>query len=224
MQVKIYIYLFFVITVAFSTNFDQATKSGQTGNAEEVLTRKIKWSETESLTTTNALSRVLANTKVPGGIVRVFDCSGEPIKQEWEPKEYSLNNALDALVSSDPQYHWELDNGVINFLPNAGSPAFLEVRIKELRVPNATSVIFAYNELMLLPEVRKAVIDFGLTDSFERFQGPTPDKSDFNISCKDVTLREALNAIVRVDGKAVWAYHENHCNGRNSFSIEFIVR
>lgn len=224
MLAKVCVGLFFVVIVAFSTIFGQSIKSNQSDSAAEVLNRKVIGSETEFLTTTNALSRALSNTKVPGGIVRVFDCSEEPVKQRWEPKEASLRNILDTIILSDPQYRWEIDDGVINVLPAAGESAFLEIRVKKLRVRNATSVLFAYSKLMSLQEVKKAIIDLGLTGSFERFQGPPPDRSSFNVICKDVTIREALNAIVRADGKAVWAYQENHCKGKNGFSIDFIVR
>lgn len=216
-----------VLTIIFSTTPGQTTKHTQNASASGVLSRKVMGNEIESLTTTNAISRALADTKVPGGIVRVFDCTEEPVKQRWQPGGASLSDILNAIVMADPQYYWQLDNGVINVLPAAGEPALLRVRVKELQVLNATSVYLAYSTLMSLPDVKKAVMALGLADSFERLQGPISlgdDKTGFNVVCRDVTLREALNAIVRADGKAVWAYHERHCNGRDGFSIEFLVQ
>jgi hypothetical protein len=227
MVAKTYLDLFLVITIAFPVAFGQIAKSTQMGNAPDILSRRVMGDEPEDLTTTNAINKALANTKVPGGIIRVRDCTEELAKQRWQPGEASLNDTLNAIVQADPQYSWQLDNGVINILPTAGEPELLKIRIKKFRVVNATSVTLAYSKLMSLPEVKQAIVNLGLPDSFERLQGPPAvanDKTGFSVSCKNVTLREALNAIVRADRKAVWTYSEYHCNGRHGFSIDFTVR
>ena len=227
MVAKTYLDLFLVITIAFSVAFGQVAKSTQRGSDPDILSRRVMDDESENLTTTNAINRALADTRVPGGIVRMRDCTEELAKQRWRPGGASLNDILNAIVQADPQYTWQLDNGVINILPTAGEPELLKIRVKKFRVVNATSVTLAYSKLMSLPEVRQAIVNLGLSDSFERLQGPpatADDKKGFSIRCKNVTLREALNAIVRADRKAVWTYSENHGNGKHGFAIEFTVR
>jgi hypothetical protein len=227
MVVRILINFFSMAVIAFPVGTVQTVEIIQARNSSEVLNRKVSGNEIESLTTINALSRALASTSVPGGIVRIVDCTQEPVIQRWQPGGAPLSNILDTIVLADPQYRWQFDNGVINVLPTSNEPDFLKVRIKKFRVRNVTSVTLAYSKLMLLPEIKKAVIDLGLGDSFERLQGPPPliaENTGFDVDCQDVTLREALNAIVRAEGKAVWTYSESHCNERNGFIIEFVVR
>jgi len=51
--------------------------------------------------------------------------------------------------------------------------------------------------------------------------GETPKPKAFSVHCRNVTLREALNAIARAQGRAVWNYIETHCEGRNEVIIRF---
>ena len=48
---------------------------------------------------------------------------------------------------------------------------------------------------------------------------PPPPK--LNVRLQDVTLLEALNALVRAHEHGLWMYREIHCNSTNHFDIKF---
>lgn len=56
--------------------------------------------------------------------------------------------------------------------------------------------------------------------------GNTSDagQQHYTLDLTNVTLREALNAIARSNGKGVWEYRERHCNAKYEFQIQFLVR
>jgi hypothetical protein len=99
-------------------------------------------------------------------------------------------------------------------------------------VQDARTVVEALYQLMALPEVRDRVAQLhleelsrhiGLSD-LKRPGSPIEDKPALNLNRRNVTLRVALNAIASAHGYAVWAYTERHCNGRDQFRIDFLVR
>ena len=98
MLVRILISFVSAAIIVFPAGTVQAIKSTQARNPSEVLNRKVSGNEIESLTTINALSRAFASTSVPGGIVRIVDCTQEPVIQRWQPGGAPLSNILDAIV------------------------------------------------------------------------------------------------------------------------------
>jgi hypothetical protein len=114
---------------------------------------------------------------------------------------------------------------VINLLPSEEEPPLLRTRIKDFQVGGEPYVIHAVSQILSLPEVRRSVASLHLSGGFQRLQGirSMGTQKRFNVHCQDVTLRQALNAIVRAQGRAVWSYAERYCNGRRTFTLEVPV-
>jgi hypothetical protein len=200
----------------------QSGNTARDNRPKDLLERQVPGYNLERLTTFSAYSSALAFTLSPGGIVRIGSCSEEPTTYTWRPAGSKLRETLDSIVVADPRYRWELVDGVINVLPVAGEPAFLTTRIGELEVRNATSANWPLGKLQALPEVKRAMRDLGLRWGVTLFvSGQPPHPADFSVRCKDVTLREALNAIARAQGIAVWDYVETHCDGIDEVIIRF---
>ena len=53
--------------------------------------------------------------------------------------------------------------------------------------------------------------------------GGAISKSRISLDLKNVTLKEALNAIVRADGRAMWAYIMRPCEGRNEYNFALLI-
>jgi hypothetical protein len=211
----------------FSITLGQSSKGDSSSLSKDVMDRPVSAKSFKDLTTANAFREALSAAGVPGGIVKVSRCDEDLTLQNWGRLGSSLRDVLDAIVKVDDQYRWQLEDGVVNLLPADDQPALLQVRVKHLLVKNATSVYQAYSKLFALPEVKKAIADLKLNDSFERIQGGLSgnlNQTQFSVDRKSITLREALNAIVRAQGQAVWSYKEYHCNGAHGLSIEFIVQ
>ena len=155
-----------------------------------------------------------------GGSPRVLDCDGDYFKQVWSPLNKTLRWALDTIVEVDPRYRWQVVDQVINLLPAEREPALLQTRIKEFRAENISFAMDTVSPLLALPEVKKAMDDLHLKHGIAGFV-TSPSPKPFSVKCENVTLRQALNAIARAEGRGVWDYTEIHCDGRNEVVIRF---
>jgi hypothetical protein len=162
----------------------------------------------------------------PGGEVLTQGCA-EPSKSAVRPQEGStLRGILDDIVTADPDYRWELEDGVVNLTPVKGVPDLLTLRIGAFDTGDATDVRTAETFLFALPEVRqreaelgfdRAILGSGLSSGVPG--APPPPK--LNVRLQDVTLLGALNALVRANTHGLWIYREIHCKSTNHFDINF---
>jgi hypothetical protein len=111
-----------------------------------------------------------------------------------------VSDALRKIVEDDPHYEWALDNGVVNILPKKGYRHLengadpLETRIKSVDISSVTSSNAA---IMILQAS-------GLRVGGREKSGPREHCATVSLQLKDLTLREALNALVKADGMASW--------------------
>jgi hypothetical protein len=122
--------------------------------ADDVLERQMQGSDLEYFTTTDAFYSSLGRTRSAGGMVRFVNCEDDKFKRPWKPSGSPLRQLLDAIVAADPRYQWQTQDAVINFLPVAGEPALLRIRISEFHAKRVTSAREALRRLLVLPEVR----------------------------------------------------------------------
>jgi hypothetical protein len=141
----------------------------------------------------------------------------------FRPRDSSLRGVLDSIVSTDPRYTWEVKDGVINVLPSNGLPPFFAIRISRFEISQVESPNEALARLLAIPEVQKAHLKLGP----RAVQGgtyvfcpgcPPKETKKFSVSLQGVTVREALNAIARAHGSAVWSFRQSECGERKSFS------
>jgi len=214
-----------VIGLLAPVTFGEVAQIINDKSANDILERRVAGSDLLNLTTTDAFSKSLAAARVPGGIARILSCEDEVLKQAWRPLNSPLRAVLDSIVLSDPRYRWQLEDGVVNLIPVSGEPALLQVRVTEFHVENAETVYYALSQLIGLPEVKKGMAELQLSQGLGPLVIPSsPRAARFTVHCQDVTLREALNAIVRAQGRAVWLYTQRHCSGGDEINIEFTVQ
>lgn len=200
----------------------QTRQVGRPSLADAALERQVYGSDLEQFTTTDAFYSSLGRTRSAGGMVRIVNCEDDKLKRPWRPSGSSLRQVLDAIVVADPRYQWQTQDDVINLLPIAGEPALLKIRIDEFHAEEVTSAREALRQLRVLPEVRKGMDELhlkhgvALINSLSSFHPPV-----FSVHCKDVSLRQALNAIAHAQGSAIWDYVEIHCDGRDEVVIRF---
>lgn len=202
----------------------------QVSSSETTLTRGATTTRYR-VTITDALTTALGSAGVPGGIVIIANCGDDPT-YSFRSSGPTLRDALNAIVAVDSQYIWRLDGHVINVTPRRASAPLLSSHIRKLKIRNAHSVDGALNDVLNLLELRKRVRELNLTRGFMRIGlsdlarpgGPAVIQPSFSLNLKNVSLQEALNAIARADGKAVWQYRERRCNSKAEFQIEFLVR
>jgi hypothetical protein len=171
-------------------------------------------------------ARALSTAHVPGGVVKIEGCNAASVLKPWRAHIFTLREALDSIVQAEPDYNWSINDGVVNLTPKSEEPALLRTRVSRVKVENARSIYLPLSQLMALPEVRESIAQLGLSQAPLLLIGVgslKPDEPGYTIDCQNVTLKEALNTIVRAHGGAVWRYKETRCNGKSEFSLDFVV-
>jgi hypothetical protein len=176
------------------------------------------------ITTHDAFVRSLISARVPGGVVTTSNCSQEA-KLQTDILALPLFESLNRITQADPQYKWEVERGVINLIPRAREPEVLKIRIREFRVKNSPSLDLILEQLLALQEVKSDPNGRRVNQGLRYGGLSSPSQvQQLRLSVRNATLREALNAIVRAHGRAVWAYAESHCNAQDRFTIDFLVQ
>jgi hypothetical protein len=179
-----------------------------------------------SVTTQQLFGRALGAARAPGGFIWMMKCSGEEPVFPDDGIILPLHEALESLTKMDPRYKWQIASGVVNLLPARGEPPLLKIRIRQFKVN--TDLSRALDQLLALGEVRAGAARLGLKqNTMTLLVGPSPiagKSSSIEVNVQNVSLREALNDLVRAHGRAMWQYREYRCNGDNEFSVEFLAR
>lgn len=191
----------------------------------DVLEKHMAGGNLQEETVEGAFISCLGRARLPGGIVRVLGCEDRLTPGKVALPEGTVRDGLEAIVHISPSYRWQAGDGVVNLLPTREQPALLDVRIALLRVDKAPSVRSAVATLVALPEVRSALVRLELVEGVRILHGPISLEPEppFSVDCRNVTVRGALNEIVRREGRAVWEYKEAHCDGKNEFWISVVA-
>lgn len=180
--------------------------------------------------TYNTISRsfcfALSSTGVPGGIIENSpSCPAhDEENQPAYPDEASLQERLNTIIQTNPGYHWQIENGVVNLSPISEEPELMKIRIRQFHAENVGLEVL--QQLKTHPEVQKYFSENSLNPPQAALMiGGLPPKSvPFSVHCENATVREILNAIVKAHGKAIWSYQETRCNGEGYYSLYFLVQ
>ena len=204
--------------------------SGQNSDrSSSLLDRQAKGANLKDVMVGQAAVNALLDAGVPGGVANVSDCN-QPATHSFTPRDSSLRGVLDAIVAIDPLYRWEVKEGAINVIPGDKLPTFLAVRMSRFDIVEVSSPREVVPQLLKVPEVRRAQAGLGRHAVEGRVQPfcpegcPPNEKKKISMSLKNVTVREALNAVAREHGSAVWWFRQSECGGQKSFSLDFAVR
>src|SRR5437879_9379541 len=81
--------------------------------SEDILNRQMKGVNLEHVSVEQASINAFITAGVPGGVAVVQNCK-EPVTHTLTPSASSLRGVLESIVSAEPQYTWEVKEGVIN--------------------------------------------------------------------------------------------------------------
>jgi hypothetical protein len=192
---------------------------------DDVLTRSVTIGDVP-LPVFSAFEGALLVSGVPGGVAFVQGCSDQPLPVV-HPHGTTLREVLDSITSSDSGYVWRMNEGVVNLEPLQGVPALLTTRLKTYNSQELAEPGSAVTALISSHEVTQAATNLGLTRnvSGSALSGigsePRPPKKPLGIRLHDVTLLDALNAIVRANKHGVWVYRETYCGSVHQYDVSF---
>ncbi len=164
--------------------------------------------------TASLFTQLLFTAKKPGGIAIAPACA-EPALQTLYSETAPLNEALKEIVTVDPRYRLENQDGVINLVPRRVSESsFLKLKISKFEVKQVGSVNEALDQLLSLPEVKQQAAALGPRVFRGRlgFASPANPADRFDVRCNNCSIRQALNAIAHAHGQAVWVYQQAQCD------------
>lgn len=139
----------------------------------------------------------------------------------FKPSSLSVRDILNSIVSADPRYKWNLENGVINLLPAVGNPSLLDTRLAEFKKENAMTESL-FKSLENMPEVRQRATELGMDGPLPRlFRFGSVDTRKFTVHCQNCSVRDVLNEIVRQNGSS-WMYREYINKGKKTYRFWYI--
>lgn len=190
---------------------------------EDVLSRATRIGDV-SLPASLTFEAVLLDAGVPGGVALVRGCSDQP-DPTVHPQGTTLRDVLDSIIVGDSRYVWTVKGGVPNLEPSSGVPALLSTRLRNYDSQDFADATSAITFLTSSPEVTRAASKIGLQQNVivgalaGVGPGPVQPKRPLGIRLRNVTLLDALNAIVRASKHGVWSYRETHCGSTSQFDI-----
>jgi hypothetical protein len=200
----------------------RSTKKG----VKEILARPFPSKRSSFLSVTGAFQAAMLQTRTPGGVAVLERC-GEQNHFVVRLKGTTLGAALKGIVAADPRYCWTVKEGVVNLVPADGVPPLLDVRVREFRLRGSEDISSAGTLLFALPEVAEAAGKLGLsragsgTGLYAIRPGVQHRAARLGLDLRDVTVREALNTIVRANKGGVWIYREAGCGKTRMFEVNF---
>jgi len=169
-----------------------------------------------------ALVDALLRLQTPGGALLIEECK-ESKPAVVLPATASRAELMDAIVATDKKYYWRTNGKSLNLVPRWFALSPLDITIKRFQVRNVL-VTEAYGQLYELKDVNEGILDCNLHEPAWRFLagGVKVDKKRITLDLTNVTLGEALNAIVEADGQKIWLFKIRVCEGHNEYVTSLI--
>lgn len=140
------------------------------------------------------------------------DLSGKGITQAMSLSEMSPRKILDEIAKRYPSYKWTIQNDVIVLEPKSREGVdLLSKRVASLSIKGDSSF--------------KAALDVlhhaGIRFSYQ-MMGRVPTFGQIDLNLKDVTARDALNSIAKLDGQVLWMISPRS-DSKKKGSISFMM-
>jgi hypothetical protein len=151
---------------------------------------------------------LLADKNIPVGIEFSSTEKNEP-KLDVDVKKAPLLEVLNLITQQEPNYVWEIRDGVINFTPVQNRDAFFEkllsTSIRSFQSPKGNDKFVIKNALVDLPEIKQLLTTNGVdVDPFGYPHKPSIYANDTDLSDHDTTFRSLLNKIIRESEHNSW--------------------
>ena len=120
-------------------------------------------------------------------------------------RDATLRDILNGIVESEPRYQWRESGEYVEVFPTSGSSNLLDTPVSGFQVKDVRRGE-AIDQLMSLPEVQALMISMSLK---LRPAGPWPrwaKDEKFSLSLNGVTLRQALQRIMKESGVKFWMF------------------
>jgi hypothetical protein len=122
----------------------------------------------------------------------------------FELHDPSIEDVLNTIVTSRPQYQWRRDGALMNVLPINDASPLLETFVEDFQVKDVTESE-AIDQLLSRPEVKATMLNADLHRAPAEGSAQR-NQTKFSLALSRVTVREALNRITIASGSQFWVF------------------
>ncbi len=153
----------------------------------------------------NALYSLSIKAKTPIGFIGVAGENGEARRINVKVVQRSIRETLDEIINSDNRYKWEVINGQINVSPaswpdNISDLTIEFLQLSEIEVGKVGAAILDAPKIRSYLETVNKKKTEGLI-----YSGPPINNAKISVVFSNITIRDALNEILRRGEARFWA-------------------
>jgi hypothetical protein len=185
-------------------------------------------------TSADAVSTLLVEAEVPGGVVSVYDNCARPTEHVFSsPPAATLRQALDYVSTVDHARTWAYRDGVIIVGSGPTSNTILGTVLGEVTIEPTDSLSLATQKLLESKEMKDKIRRAGLVELNTplglyavRRADTIPSSlahSSKAIQTRGKTLEQALNVLASSNGMAAWHYEQFGCAKKTSFRVSWLI-
>jgi hypothetical protein len=116
----------------------------------------------------------------------------------------SIEDVLNTIVMSRPQYQWRRDGALMDVLPINGASPLLDTFVEDFQVKDVTETE-AIDQLLSRPEVKATMLNADLHRAPAKVSAQS-NQTKFSLALSRVTVREALSRITSASGSQFWMF------------------
>jgi len=199
---------------------------------DKILDRMMPDAEPlRNVTMKTAFITVLRLAKLSGGIIEVNDCahsvSGSEALHSYLFTGLKIREALDRIVSENPDYKWEVKDGAVDLVSLKGVPAVLNLSLAYFEVSSQDSAVGAVAKLLQQPEVEKIISESKLKqeDKVHVLIGGAPPRLGKAATFNGATVMNILNSVAKSNPyPAVWHYVETTGSCNHTYYLDWVAR
>ena len=206
-------------------------QTAPSSSESEVLSRHVAL-DGSTRTSVDAMSLMLAQASVPGGIISVSNGCTSPNPRAFPLAETTLKDGLDYVSTIDPARKWSYGERLILIGMEHANSTILNTVINDVEIQPGDALTLSTQRLVHTSEVQASIQRAGLEEispelgfgQIPRNPKPASPETSKPIHLHQVTLVKALNTLALTKGTAVWEYEQSTCNGKSSFRLDWVVR
>ncbi len=197
------LFLFFILFILSIYSFSKSSNN--------ILNKKINEFKVENITMGDCIKKIAEEYKIILGFEEIeYTLSNNKGKKNISInlKNITVKNLLNELVKVNNEYFWEESNGIIVIMPKSNNikdkyeKSVLNDKIKSLSINNENIYHAIWKIEEILNESSKWTFGVGIISGIFPWEADNIKKLSLNF--KNVTVRDALNSLVREDGNFYW--------------------
>lgn len=198
-------------------------------SSEKLQKASIRVDET-ALGIERAFVEAVKAAELPGGLEIFKDCR-TPSPRVTVTTGSPASFVLAEIIAARPDLSVSIEaTGVVRVIPRTPHKTILDIKLGDVKISEKQNVVVAVRSVLNTPEVQAEMRRLKIQEKPTQLgfgTVPRPGSSFYagpNWNASGTTVRETLEKLAILSGRAVWVYVEEVCEGQRRFSLDFAVR